>query len=42
MEILATLVVPDNTTVAIHSFTLKLSTGITLRFSEAINVSTLG
>ena len=42
MEFSATLVVvPDNTTVTLLSFTLNLSTGIiTLRFSEAINVST--
>ena len=37
------IVVPDNTTVTLFSFTLNLSTGIiTLRFSEAINVSTSG
>ena len=41
MEFSAILVVPDNITVTLLSFTLNLSTGIiTLRFSEAINVST--
>ena len=41
MALSTTLVVPDNTTVTLLSFTRNLSTGtITLRFSEATNVST--